>query len=301
MDAGKKQIQLQLIANMLVERCKHQPGIIFRESLCSQARCIRFATPLLQEIFPPVGRRTGAWNSGDLFLYEIYNGERTFCITASLSGEGFSKKQEQECRALCAVTGNPPVQESGVRYLRVWDYPDAVGNPQKIMSAVSAFFEKELPVFESEMGAWQRNRSGSIHTGSTVPQTAADPDELEGFTEGAAEEVLSKRFERNPAARRRCIAVHGTTCQICGFDFGAVYGPEFHGTIDVHHKVPLSEIREDYVVDPVEDLIPVCPNCHRILHSKPGGVYTVDEVKQMLKRFSSACDSGKTTIDSGEL
>jgi predicted HNH restriction endonuclease len=32
----------------------------------------------------------------------------------------------------------------------------------------------------------------------------------------------------------------------------------------------------------VKDLIPVCPNCHMILHSKPGGFYTVEEVKNML-------------------
>ena len=29
------------------------------------------------------------------------------------------------------------------------------------------------------------------------------------------------------------------------------------------------------------DLIPVCPNCHTALHSKKGGVYTIEELKKM--------------------
>jgi predicted HNH restriction endonuclease len=69
---------------------------------------------------------------------------------------------------------------------------------------------------------------------------------------------------------------------ICGIDFGNFYGEEFSGKIEVHHRKPLSEIKEDYVVDPIKDLIPVCPNCHMILHSKKDGVYTVEEVRKMV-------------------
>ena len=99
------------------------------------------------------------------------------------------------------------------------------------------------------------------------------PEEI--LIEGAMRDILSNKYERNLKARSRCIAYYGTTCQVCGFDFGAVYGEEFAGKIEVHHRKPLSEIKEDYVVDPVKDLIPVCPNCHLVLHSKKGGVYTV--------------------------
>ena len=45
------------------------------------------------------------------------------------------------------------------------------------------------------------------------------------------------------------------------------------------HIVPLSEIGEEYVVDPIRDLVPVCPNCHMALHSKKDGVYTVEELR----------------------
>ena len=81
---------------------------------------------------------------------------------------------------------------------------------------------------------------------------------------------------------RRIFAFGGLGGLICGIDFGKTYGPEFAGKIEVHHLVPISEIGEEYVVDPVRDLIPVCPNCHTALHSKEGGVYTPDELRRIL-------------------
>ena len=65
--------------------------------------------------------------------------------------------------------------------------------------------------------------------------------------------------------------------------FGRIYGEEFNGKIEVHHIKPLNEIGEEYVVNPITDLIPVCPNCHMVLHSKKDGVYTPDDVIKMLK------------------
>lgn len=62
------------------------------------------------------------------------------------------------------------------------------------------------------------------------------------------------------------------------------FGEEFAGKIEVHHIKPISEIGEEYAVDPVRDLVPVCPNCHMMLHSKAEGVYSVEELKCMMKR-----------------
>ena len=103
------------------------------------------------------------------------------------------------------------------------------------------------------------------------------------LTEGALCMVVADRYERSRAARQRCIDAHGTTCAICGFDFAAAYGPEFAGIIQVHHIVPLHELGEAHEVDPVRDLIPVCPNCHVALHSKPGGTYTPAELKDLYR------------------
>ena len=99
------------------------------------------------------------------------------------------------------------------------------------------------------------------------------PDAEPPFVEGSRCAVELDRFERSRGAREACIAAHGAVCSICGFDFGKAYGPRFSGIVQVHHIVPLSVVDGEHDVDPVTDLIPVCPNCHVALHSKPGGVY----------------------------
>jgi len=83
------------------------------------------------------------------------------------------------------------------------------------------------------------------------------------------------------------LAANGTACAVCGIDFAKEYGPEFAGKIEVHHIVPISEIGETYVIDPVKDLVPVCPNCHTALHSKKDGVYSIEELKAKRKAIKA--------------
>lgn len=114
------------------------------------------------------------------------------------------------------------------------------------------------------------------------------------FVEGAAVSVTLDRYERSRAARKACLDVQGTSCAICGFDFGKAYGEAFAGIIQVHHVIPVSERGGAYEVDPIRDLIPVCPNCHVALHSKPGGTYTPDELRAALAQRRGTNDNGNS-------
>ncbi len=107
-------------------------------------------------------------------------------------------------------------------------------------------------------------------------------EEAEKYTEGSKKQIIVNAYERNPKARQDCIKIHGSSCVICNFNFGETYGDDFIGKIHVHHIKPLSEIDDEYAVDPENDLVPVCPNCHMILHSKKE-VYSIEEVKVFLK------------------
>jgi hypothetical protein len=109
--------------------------------------------------------------------------------------------------------------------------------------------------------------------------------ETTGLIEGAVCRISVNSYERNPEARRRCIEAHGNKCCICKFDFGEKYGPEALGFIHVHHVRPLSEIKADYVVDPIKDLRPVCPNCHAVLHLN-GRCRSTEEVIRLFTRTS---------------
>ena len=116
-------------------------------------------------------------------------------------------------------------------------------------------------------------------------ESGVSPDELDYGTywEGAIRHVCVNAYERDPRARRMCIANHGTTCVICGFSFGAVYGPAAEGFIHVHHLRPLSEVGGEYEVDPEKDLRPVCPNCHAVLHRRVPA-YSIEEVRAFLQQ-----------------
>jgi 5-methylcytosine-specific restriction protein A len=90
----------------------------------------------------------------------------------------------------------------------------------------------------------------------------------ETYTEGAVRRVLTNAYERDENARREAIKFHGCICKVCGFDFEASYGSIGKNFIHVHHIVPLSSIGKEYVVNPKTDLVPICPNCHAMIHRK---------------------------------
>ncbi|TKB26341.1 hypothetical protein FCL47_09935 [Desulfopila sp. IMCC35006] len=106
--------------------------------------------------------------------------------------------------------------------------------------------------------------------------------EEEAFPEGAPKEYYGKRYERNPANRMRAIEIHGTRCKGCGFDFEAVYGERGRGFIEVHHTKPLYLNQKEQTVDPVKDLLPVCSNCHRMIHRRKDDVMTIEQIQKML-------------------
>jgi 5-methylcytosine-specific restriction protein A len=112
------------------------------------------------------------------------------------------------------------------------------------------------------------------------------PDEVESdnnrpFIEGSVKQVLVNFFERDQKGRQECINHYGYKCSICNFDFQEAYGDLGKNFIHVHHIKPLAEIRQEYQLDPIRDLRPVCPNCHAMLHRKTPA-YSIEEIKNYL-------------------
>jgi 5-methylcytosine-specific restriction protein A len=85
--------------------------------------------------------------------------------------------------------------------------------------------------------------------------------------EGQVIEVISKRYERSRLNRAACIEIQGSRCTVCGFDFGATYGPIGEAFIHVHHVASVATVGAGTVINPARDLVPVCPNCHAMLHT----------------------------------
>jgi 5-methylcytosine-specific restriction enzyme A len=119
-----------------------------------------------------------------------------------------------------------------------------------------------------------------------IPEEVVTPSH---FIEGATKKVSVNVFERNPKARKKCIEHFGARCSACGFDFEKVYGERGRGFIHVHHLIPLSEIGKEYRINPIEDLRPVCPNCHAMLHLGPE-VLNVEQLQGLLRTHKNNGD-----------
>jgi len=104
-----------------------------------------------------------------------------------------------------------------------------------------------------------------------------------GLPEGARTRVEVNKYERSPVNRAACIAKHGAFCNVCGFNFASVYGNLGDGYIEVHHLVPVSKMDGGYVVDPMVDLIPLCSNCHSIVHRRDPPL-SLDALRALLDR-----------------
>ena len=110
------------------------------------------------------------------------------------------------------------------------------------------------------------------------------PDDLESgrtYTDGAKRQVRVNAYERNPRARKACIAHHGWRCSVCDLLFEERYGEVGEKFIHVHHLKPLATKGQPESVDPREDLLPVCPNCHAMLH-RTDPPLTIEELKSRL-------------------
>ena len=173
-------------------------------------------------------------------------------------------------KRVIARTGvQPPTREDGsIRWWHVpflgYDKSDGTG---------SWIMRPELA--EAYKRVFGQDDSELIYPGELTVQDCAVP------FEGAVSKIVVNRYERDKKARTECIDHYGCRCVVCGFDFEKVYGPIGQNKIHVHHLRPLSEIRQEYKIDPVRDLRPVCPNCHLIIHSKREP-FTIDEVKEMI-------------------
>lgn len=92
-------------------------------------------------------------------------------------------------------------------------------------------------------------------------------EEAEGYADGKKITITQDKYERNPLNRELCLQANGCTCKICGFNFEKKYGNFGKGFIHVHHIHQLSLADAPVKIDPIKDLIPVCPNCHAMLHT----------------------------------
>lgn len=108
----------------------------------------------------------------------------------------------------------------------------------------------------------------------------------EEYAEGR--EILTQHIQRErnqkvvSQAKAEFIKKYGRLkCQICEFDFEKEYGKQGKGFIEAHHTKPVSELKPGDKTR-VEDMLLVCPNCHRMIHRQKPWL-TASQLKKMIQ------------------
>lgn len=112
--------------------------------------------------------------------------------------------------------------------------------------------------------------------------TIIDAD-LESAKEGQPMLRFVTTYERNPVYRKAALLIHGTRCKACGFEFGNFYGDYAKGFIHMHHINPVSQVEVPGAINPSTDLVPVCANCHSVIHRRKDKTLTINELMSLIK------------------
>lgn len=102
-----------------------------------------------------------------------------------------------------------------------------------------------------------------------------------GEVEGGQSRTAYNRYERSSANRAICLSVNGSVCVACGEDPGVKYKMDGKRIIHVHHITPVSQMGGPRPVNPVTELVPLCPNCHNVAH-KRNPPYTPEEILSLI-------------------
>ena len=125
----------------------------------------------------------------------------------------------------------------------------------------------------------------------TMPPLPEEIPSSSDIIEGSVKTIQVNAYERDPEARRQCIVAHGTRCCVCDRTLESQYGEIAKDLIHIHHRRPLSELRASHRVDPINDLCPVCPNCHAVIHRRRPA-YEVDEIRALYRAAATKNSDG---------
>ena len=115
---------------------------------------------------------------------------------------------------------------------------------------------------------------------------ALETIEIENRVEGKRKKIYTTKYERSYKNREKAIKIHGTRCMVCDFDFEEAYGELGKDFIEVHHTKPLYSLEEEIEINPEEDLVCLCSNCHRMIHRRRDKILTVEELKEIMEEHS---------------
>ncbi len=179
--------------------------------------------------------------------------------------------------------------EAALKVVNLWPnfkYGSTAGDRYEILNSLylklSQLSELDLWCLD---GLWHViNEKSKLERDEAFAQLEAIEKE---YLEGKKVETSGYRLERSKEARDECIAAHGLHCMVCGFNFLEQFGELGFGYIHVHHREDLASAGGEKIVSPKKDLVPVCPNCHAMLHKGAKPARSIDDLREIIRKSRS--------------
>ena len=103
-------------------------------------------------------------------------------------------------------------------------------------------------------------------------------------TEGERKHITKEMdvVYRNPQLRQQCLDKYGYQCQCCGMNFAELYGEELGANfIEVHHLKLISSFETEGIPENfLENLVPLCSNCHSMIHHIKDSEHTLRVLRE---------------------
>lgn len=283
-----KDIFLNMMKDVLIKWCENQAknshDIDFSLNYCTGKTYIRFTTHVIDNILPPSGDNKGSWRNGHYIFYEINNRDNQVTISCVISQKDLSPKGKQICKMLINTTGKK-VKKKNWQYamLRTWRIYKYQKNEKfeimikNINSRLNDIWKNCICNFEKKLfiSVFNKIKGEYGELTSVVIE--------KGDLEGSKIKYFTTKYERSMKNRLEAINIHGTKCMVCGFDFELMYGELGKGFIEVHHIKPLSDLEEEVYINPSTDLVCLCSNCHKMIHRKKNGIFSVNELRKLMQ------------------
>jgi len=117
------------------------------------------------------------------------------------------------------------------------------------------------------------------------------------ITEGNEKIIYQKTYERSKKLREYAIEYYKKNgeiiCDICCFNFKEFYGKLGEGFIEIHHLKPIfmfeGEDLNKKIEEALKNVVPVCSNCHRIIHRNRMQPVSIETMKKYVNKNLYFC------------
>jgi len=126
------------------------------------------------------------------------------------------------------------------------------------------------------------NRAKKQNNKEQNKQIRGKPSNTDLLHEGFKRSTTFAKHERSKKNREAAIQKHGVVCFGCQKAMAEIYGKIADGYIHIHHVQPISEYSSARKPN-INELVPLCPNCHAVVHLEKPPI-TIEQLQKLISK-----------------